>query len=52
MCEHCSRYQRELRAIGAALRSRFREHVSGSTELLESRVRERVRAEAARQFGL
>jgi hypothetical protein len=52
MCEHCSRYVRELRAIGAALRSRFKDHIPSPTERLELRIREGVRAEAARLSGV
>jgi len=47
MCKHCSRYVRELRSIGAALRHEFRwrspDHVE--LEALEPAILKRLRSE-------
>jgi anti-sigma factor RsiW len=47
MCDHCRRYARELRRLGAAIREEFRGLVPQRAELerLEATVRARLRAE-------
>jgi hypothetical protein len=51
MCAHCSRYARELRLIGAAVRDQFRLLRPAPEEMdrLESGVRERIRSEIKHQ---
>ena len=50
ICDHCSRYIRELELIGAAVRDQFGRLIPDRAALdrLGSRIRDRVRDEARR----
>lgn len=47
LCDHCRRYARELRLLGASVREEFRRLVPDPTQLgtLEASIRDRIRSE-------